>query len=58
MYRIIELNREGEFQSYVRTLKEAKDIFDYLSRVAEDIRVINEDGQIVYLYQKKYALFS
>ncbi len=31
MYRIKEINIEGEFQSHANTLTEAKTLFEYLS---------------------------
>ena len=58
MYRIIELNIEGEFQSYVRTLREAKEIFDSLSKVSDYIEVLDEGGKVLYKHQRQFKLFG
>lgn len=58
MYRIKEMNIEGEFQSYVRTLREAKEIFDYLSKMSDYIEVLDEGGKVLYKHQRQFKLFA
>ena len=54
MYRIKEINIEGEFQSYVRTRREAKDVFDYLSKMSDYIEVSDEGGKVIYKHQRQF----
>jgi len=56
MYRMREINMEGEFQSYARTLVEARALFEYLSKFSDNVEVLNEAGEVLYKHQKQYPL--
>ena len=58
MYRIKEINPEGEFQSYVRTLPEAKSLFQHLAKLSDHVEVIDESGKVIYKHQRQYKLFG
>lgn len=58
MYRIREINIEGEFQSQAKTLTEAKTLFEYLSKLSDNVEVLDEEGTVLYKHQRQYQRFG